>query len=93
MSNNLFISYDLNSPNQDYNTVIEVIKSLGAWASVHKSVWYVKSDKSAEEALNIIKEKVDANDSVLVIDTNNNAAFWVNLSDEVTKHIKAQWNL
>ena len=36
MSNNLFISYDLYSPGQDYSAVIEGIKSLGGWAKVHK---------------------------------------------------------
>ena len=29
MANNLFISYDLNSPGQDYSKVIEAIKGLG----------------------------------------------------------------
>jgi hypothetical protein len=93
MSNNLFISYDLNSPNQDYNAVIEVIKSLGAWASVQKSLWYVKSDKSAEQAAEIVREKMDANDSLIVMDTNNNDAYWYNVSEEVGKHIQEHWNM
>lgn len=92
MSNNLFISYDLNSPTQDYGAVIEVIKSLGPWASVQKSLWHVKSDKTAEEALNIVKEKADGNDSIIVMDTSNNSAYWVNISEEVTKHMQDQWN-
>lgn len=37
MANNLFISYDLNSPRQDYEAVIEEIKHLGNWAKVQKS--------------------------------------------------------
>jgi len=93
MSNNLFISYDLNSPNQDYNAIIEVIKSLGPWASVQKSLWYVKSDKSAEQVALIVREKMDANDSLIVMDTNNNDAYWYNVSEEVGKHIQEHWNL
>jgi hypothetical protein len=92
MSNNLFISYDLNSPNQDYNAVIEVIKSLGPWASVQKSLWYVNSDKSAEQAAVIVREKMDANDSLIVMDTKNNDAYWYNISEEVGKHIQEHWH-
>jgi hypothetical protein len=42
MANNLFISYDLYNPGQGYEAVIEEIKSLGGWAKVHQSCWYVK---------------------------------------------------
>lgn len=92
MSNNLFVSYDLNSPNQDYSAVIEEIKSLGAWASIHKSFWYVKSELSEEEAAKKIRDKMDSNDSLMVLNTNTNNAFWFNISDEVAKHIQANWN-
>lgn len=34
MANNLFVSYDLHSPGQDYDKVADAIKSLGAWAKV-----------------------------------------------------------
>ncbi len=37
MANNLFISYDLNSPDQSYSPVIDEIKSLSSWAKIHKS--------------------------------------------------------
>lgn len=50
MANNLFISYDLFTPGKDYSTVIEAVKSLGSWAKVHKSFWYVKSSLSCEQA-------------------------------------------
>lgn len=91
MSNNLFISYDLNLPHQDYSAVIEVIKTLGQWASVQKSLWYVKSDFSAENAAKKIREKMDANDSLIVINTNSNDAYWYNISDEVSKHMQDYW--
>ena len=92
MSNNLYISYDLNSPHQDYNAVIEVIKSLGSWASVQKSLWYVKSEHSAEEAAKIVIGKMAANDSLIVIDTKGNDAYWYNISEEVTKHMQKYWH-
>lgn len=91
MSNNLFISYDLNVPHQDYNATIEAIKGLGAWAYVQKSLWYVKTQLTTEEAAKVVREKQDVNDSLVVINTNNNEAYWYNISDEVAKHIQEHW--
>ena len=90
--NNLFISYDLNSPNQNYDAIIESIKELGNWAYVNKSTWYVNSSFGAEEAANKIHLKMDSNDNLIVINTSNNEAYWYNLSDEVSKHIQNFWN-
>ena len=91
MLNNLFISYDLKSPHQDYVATIDAIKSLGAWAAVQKSLWYVNTNITTAEAAKIVREKQDANDSLIVINTTNNEAHWYNISDEVASHIKAQW--
>ena len=64
MSNNLIISYDLYEPNKDYEAVAKAIKSLGNWAHVQKSVWYVKSNYSASAAAEnagLAPEVVDLN--------------------------------
>ncbi|NKC21125.1 hypothetical protein KIJ96_20310 (plasmid) [Pseudoalteromonas piscicida] len=92
MSNNLFISYDLNSPGQDYEKVIEKIKSLGSWAKVQKSLWFVSSSFTPELAAKSIWSVMDNNDSLIVVDAKNNDAYWFNLSDEVSKHIQNHWS-
>ncbi|MDR6994145.1 hypothetical protein J2Y65_000779 [Aeromonas salmonicida] len=92
MANNLFISYDLHAPNQDYTSLIDEIKSLGDWASIQRSLWYVNSALSAEEAAKRLRAKMDSNDSLVVINAVNNEAYWYNLSDEVAKHIQNFWN-
>lgn len=89
--NNLFISYDLNNPGQNYAAAIDTIKSLGSWAKVQKSFWYVKSNFSAEQAIEKISTKIDKNDSLIVIDVSNRNVSWRGLSDEVAAHIKGQW--
>ena len=91
MANNLFVSYDLNAPNKDYERVFEAIKSLGSWAKVHKSVWYVNSLYSAEQANKKIRMAMDSNDSLIVIDVSNNTAAWNGISEVVSKHMKEQW--
>lgn len=92
MANNLFISYDLNSTGQNYTAVAEAIKSLGAWAKVHKSVWYVNSNLSSDEAAQKVWASMDRNDNLIVIDASNNNANWYNMPDEVAGHIRDNWS-
>jgi len=91
MANNLFVSYDLYNPGQDYEKVIEAIKSLGNWAKVQKSFWYVKSNYTASDAVKVVWAAMDANDSLIVVDATNNNASWQNLTPEVSKFIKDHW--
>ena len=91
MANNLFISYDLYNPGQNYEKVAGAIKSLGNWAKVQKSFWYAKSNFSASEAAKKVWASMDSNDSLIVVDAKNNDASWYNLSDEVAKYIQDHW--
>ncbi len=91
MANNLHISYDLQSPGQNYDKVIERIKSLGGWAKIHKSFWYVDSRLTAAEACSQIWSVMDANDKIYVVDASNNNAAWRNLSDEAANYIRSRW--
>lgn len=91
MANNFFISYDLYKPGQHYDQVIEEIKSLGAWAAVHKSLWYVKSTLTCEQIAKRVWAKMDANDKLIVVDATSNNAYWFNLAPEVSKHLQEQW--
>lgn len=91
MASNLIVSYDLYSPGKDYSKVIEAIKALGSWAKVHKSVWYIKSSLTCEQAARYVWATMDANDSLMVVDATNNDAYWFNLNDDVSKHMQEQW--
>lgn len=91
MANNLHISYDLHQPGQSYDKVIEKIKTLGSWAKIHQSFWYVDSTLTAAEAANAVWSVMDSNDKIYVVDSTNNTAAWQNLSDEVAAHIKKSW--
>jgi len=88
---NLFISYDLNSPGQDYDTIKEEIKSLGSWAKVQESLWYVQSTLTVKQVSDRLTQYIDTNDSIIVIDASNNKAISYGLSDEVDKYIKDRW--
>jgi hypothetical protein len=91
MANNLLISYDLYSPGQNYEKVAEAIKSLGTWAKVQKSYWYVKSNYTAVKAAEIVWAARDRNDSLIVVDATNNQAAWNNLDPKVSQFLKDWW--
>lgn len=92
MANNLHISYDLNQPGQNYETVIAKIKTLGSWAKIHKSYWYVKSTLTASQAVEAVWSVMDPSDTVYVVDATNNQASWQNIAQSVSDHIRDQWN-
>ena len=93
MARNLFISYDLYSPGQNYEDVIAAIKKLGNWAKVQKSFWYVNSNFTPSQAVDAVWAVMDKNDSIIVVDTTSNSASWKGISDEVAKFIRDHWNL
>jgi hypothetical protein len=65
---NLFISYDLIDPGQNYDAVQRAIKRLGRWYKVQYSVFYVNTSLSAQQAYNFVTLAMDANDHLLVIE-------------------------
>jgi hypothetical protein len=91
MANNLFISYDLMKPGQNYEAVIEKIKGLGSWAKVHYSLFYVSSKYSARQATDHVWAAMDANDTILVVNASTNEAAWQNLGEDVSKYIREHW--
>lgn len=91
MANNLFVSYDLYKPGQNYNTVEDEIKKLGNWAKIHLSLWYVNSAFSASEAAKRIWAVMDTNDKLIVVDATTNNASWYNLNSKVSEYLKDNW--
>jgi hypothetical protein len=92
MANNLFVSYDLYNPGQNYEKVAAAIKSLGNSIKVQLSLWYVKSNYKAPEARDIVAKAIDKNDTLIVIDATNNQAAMSNLKPEISKFIIDNWN-
>lgn len=90
MANNLFITYDL-IKTKNYPAVHDAIKSLGNWAKVTESNWYVNSNYSAQDVAKKVMAAMDNDDKLIVVDSTNNSASWYNLTKEVENHIKDQW--
>lgn len=85
------ISYDLGSPENinDYIKISEAIRSHLNWAKVLQSVWIVKTNRSRQEIFNVIKNTIDSNDKILIIEVTSD---WIayGLSAEVVKWLREQ---
>lgn len=68
MEYNLFISYDLDAPGQNYDAVINRIASLGPWYKLQYSFFYVHTSFSIKMAHDHIRAVMDANDKLAVVD-------------------------
>lgn len=78
------ITYDLNSEGQNYDDVIDAIKdSSDSWCTYWKSSFLIKSSLSVQEVVDNISPHLDGNDSLIVIEAQNNYQGWLN---------KKQWN-
>lgn len=91
MANNVHVSYDLFAPDKNYERVIAKIKTLGSWAKIHKSFWYLDTALSAEQVASAVWAAMDTNDSLYVVDATNNIAYWYNLAPEASKLIQERW--
>lgn len=64
------ISYDLRIPesSEDYKILINKIKTYPNWAKPLKSVWFVKTSKTASKVRDDLRSVTDFNDGLLVIE-------------------------
>lgn len=91
MANNLFISYDLDSPGQNYAKVDAAIKALGASTKVLLSMYYVKTVLSAQDAEARVWRAMDPNDRLVVINASD--AWFDNSLPGSIQMIQAHWNV
>lgn len=89
--NNILIGYDLNAQGQDYDQLIDRIKTLGAWWHHLDSTWIVQTNMSATSVRDALKPLLDKNDELLVVNITGDAAAWCGFnqsgSDWLKKHL------
>lgn len=91
MASNVFISYDLYQPKENYEQVRASIESMGSWTRIHLWLWFVKTDLSAEAVAAKVWEAMESNDKLIVVDATNNAAYWYGLVEEVSDVLAKKW--
>ncbi|CEJ74252.1 Uncharacterised protein [[Clostridium] sordellii] len=76
------ITYDLNSEGQNYEKVIKAIKDSSIyWCTFWKSSYLIKSNLTPGEIQGNISPYLDGNDTLLVIEANNNYQGWLSKED------------
>jgi len=78
----LIISYDLHSPGQNYNALINKIKSFGFWAKLGESAYLINTEETVAEVRDYLKAVLDSNDS-LFVGVSPPPAAWYGLPNEV----------
>jgi len=75
------ITYDLRKAGQNYEGVIEKIKSFGTWAKVCESTWIVKTALSSVQVRDALKPQIDANDRLFVATLTGESAWFNTICD------------
>lgn len=71
----LLVTYDLNNPGQSYAPLIKYIKSH-SWARLSESTYAIRTDDSPVSVRDRIRQIVDANDNVYVINLKRPFSGW-----------------
>ena len=80
------VSYDLNQPGQDYDSLIAAIRSYNGYCQALKSQWFICSDKTAKQICEHLVQYIDENDWLIVCELSSNFRAW--LSDEAVKWLE-----
>lgn len=81
------ITYDLNSPGQNYNDLHNAIKDLGTWWHCLDSTWIIKSNLTVVQIRDSLSTKIDKNDSLLVVSIST--AAWKGFSTDCSDWLKS----
>lgn len=91
MSNNVFISFEFNRPDRTYDRVVHAIRSLSETAAeIHFAHWYLNTPLSARQVCDRLMSLLDETDKLIVVDTTNNKAAWVNLGKDAARRLQEQ---
>lgn len=84
----LLIAYDLNRSGQNYSDLIAAIKEQGAWWHYLDSTWLVKTSKSHVALRDELRQYIDGNDELLIIDVTSDAAAWSGFNASASDWLK-----
>lgn len=71
------ITYDLNKPGQNYESLYKAIKSYGSWAKPAESTWLIDTRERASQISDRLRPHIDENDSLFITDIGRDQAGWL----------------
>jgi CRISPR/Cas system-associated endoribonuclease Cas2 len=84
------ITYDLDKPGQNYDSLIKTIKSYITWAHISDSCYCIKTSETASQIIDKLNQFIDSNDKIFVAKVSDEAA-WGGLPSDVSKWIKSNF--
>lgn len=87
MNNTFIISYDLSSPGQNYDALLEKIKAYPSWARLGGSAYIIQTDQTHIEVRDNLLTILDNNDK-LFVGTVSAPAAWSGLGKDVSDWLK-----
>ncbi len=64
----LLVTYDLNKPNQDYETLYEILKTASTWWHYLDSTWLLATEETPNQWSEKLKPAIDSNDYLFIVD-------------------------
>lgn len=83
------VGYDLNKPAQNYEDLIAALKSYSRWWHYLDSTWLVVANSNAVAVRDHLKQFVDSNDELLVIDVSGDHAAWWGFEQNASEWLRA----
>ena len=93
MANNLLVSYRSGTAEQDLAKLKRSLESLGACVQLQEGFWYISSSKKALEAKEVLRDSINSDDTLMVIDVTHND-FEMNrmLREQVESRLQRMWS-
>jgi len=82
------ISFDLDSPGQNYDKIGEAIKSYDTWAKILTTTFLIVADETAKDVRDYLIKFIDSNDKLFVAKLSGETAWTGPFSKEITEWLK-----
>lgn len=70
------VSYDLREPDQNYDNLIEAIKSYKNYCKINKSDWLILTSDKCSDIRDYLKKFIDSNDTLFVAELSDKSGWW-----------------
>lgn len=82
------VTFVLYKEEEDYNQIVEMIKSYNKWARIHPHAWVINTDKAATEVRTEIRESISNRCLLFVIDVTGAGWGSYGIPDTVAEWLK-----
>ena len=93
MSYNLFVAFDARDPVREASLVLAAIEDLGEAVRLFGTFWYVRSRFSATEAARQLREIMEPQDALIVVNASVGEAAALNVADQSIEWMQKRWHL